>query len=144
MSQVKLYEGEKICPECKGKGVVEELAESIFSLHNKICPTCNGFKKLDWIDEVRGHKTDYIPIDELLTDSDLEYGPYEIAQYLASDNEPKDPIKDTVWFDTVNQKHFHFNGNKWSEISLDEYQYYDDTKSPDYSEMYEEDEWDNL
>ena len=51
---VTLKEGEDLCSECKGYGMVMEAV--LFEKH-QACIKCGGHGKLDWVEKAVGNKT---------------------------------------------------------------------------------------
>jgi len=51
-AEIELEDGEVICPECKGFGVVKAWMRTI------TCLRCFGTKKLDWIEMIVGKEGD--------------------------------------------------------------------------------------
>jgi RecJ-like exonuclease len=55
--KIKVESHEFICPECKGKGKLEEWSVGKFTVEPE-CGTCYGAGKLDWIEKIMGKKPD--------------------------------------------------------------------------------------
>ena len=53
-AEIELEDGEVICPECKGDGVVRAWNVAYTSMRTVTCLRCFGTKKLDWIDMIVG------------------------------------------------------------------------------------------
>jgi len=57
VGEVILKEGEIVCDKCDGKGSLDVDSKTL-----KICPKCLGDKKVDWIENIMGKKSEVFTI----------------------------------------------------------------------------------
>jgi hypothetical protein len=55
VNEIELYEGEELCPKCKGKGETYNL-QNDWGVKWQMCDRCWGEGKLDWIEMAMGKK----------------------------------------------------------------------------------------
>ena len=60
-----LKEGEQRCVRCDGGGIVYIFEEAIPSIHDLVCPKCNGEGKINWIEDVFGKQKKVMNFDEM-------------------------------------------------------------------------------
>lgn len=58
-AEIELEDGEVICPDCKGFGVVRAWNVSYISMRTVVCLRCFGTKTLDWIEMIVGKDDPY-------------------------------------------------------------------------------------
>ncbi len=119
--------GEVICDACNGTGLQKSFSDNGFYLSKDICIKCHGFKTLDWIDMIKGGKEEYLPIEDLLVDCDLNYGPYgQPDTFSISDEPPKHPKEDDIFFNCISKEMYIFDDDEWKSIYRDDIEDYDE------------------
>lgn len=56
---MELDNDEIICPECNGRGILDNYIFKLGRKYNEVCYKCQGDGTLDWIENVIGKK--YVP-----------------------------------------------------------------------------------